>query len=254
MAIISKLATQYGEIAYHKIYGKSPGVIFLHGFRSDMNGEKAIAIEKYCTRNGQSFIRFDMMGHGKSYGDFSDGNISIWLENTLEIIDKIATGPQILIGSSMGGWVAMLAAKARKNNVIGLIGIASAPDFTRYLLWDKLDGETQQLLQNGNIYNVPSDYCEGEGYPIKYQLITDGENHLLLESDIDITCPVRLIHGMNDVAVPHQFSMLLADKITSNDVVIKLSKRGDHRMSDEKSLNLLLLTLQEVTDICTKRK
>ena len=183
------------SLAYHQIAGKTPGVIFFGGFMSDMTGTKALILENFCRERGQAFIRFDYRGHGQSSGKFVDGNISLWTQDALTIFDSLTEGPQILVGSSMGGWIATLVARERAERVAALIGIAAAPDFTEDLMWQSFTPEDQsKLLQNGVIYE-PSDYGY-EPSPITLNLIEDGRNNLLLRAPISFTKPVRLLHGM----------------------------------------------------------
>ena len=227
------------EIAYHKTEGSQPGVIFLGGFRSDMTGSKAMALEEYCKEQGQQFIRFDYFGHGESSGAFVEGTIGRWADNAINVLDALAGDePQILVGSSMGGWLMLLTALKRPQKVAGLIGIAAAPDFTELLMWDKFTEEQQNELREKGIIEIPNCYDDAP-YPITLNLIAESGEHLVLDGEIPINCPVFLIHGMKDEDVPWEFAMTLNEKITSKDVRTLLVDDGDHRMSSEKHLKTL---------------
>ena len=249
----SKLSLDNGHtIAYHKFTPsptinsdkKTPGIIFLGGFKSDMQGSKAIFIEKFCMENNIDFLRFDYLGHGESSGEFTDFTIGDWAQNTIDVINKLTQGEQILIGSSLGGWLMMLATIAMPQRISALIGIASAPDFTENLMWEKLSDDEKNILKTQGIYTLPLE-CHNvnqedfEPYTITYQLIEEARNHLLLEDSINIDCPIKLIHGMNDQDVPYQTSITISEKIKSNDVEIILQKNGDHRMSTPESLQTI---------------
>ncbi|WP_119461028.1 alpha/beta fold hydrolase [Rhodospirillaceae bacterium SYSU D60014] len=238
-------------IAYHRLSGKSedgrPGIIFLSGFASDMTGTKATALEDFCRARGQAFVRFDYSGHGQSSGAFRDGTIGRWTADALAVIDAVATGPQILVGSSMGGWIMLLAALARRERIAGLVGIAAAPDFTEDLMWEALaPGDRETLAREGAVVQ-PSDYAD---YPhtITRALIEDGRTRLLLRGPIDLTCPVRLLHGMRDADVPWQTSLRLSDQLASDDVRILLIKDGDHRLSRPQDLQRLFAAVTELSD------
>ncbi len=225
-------------IAYHKTDGAAPGVIFLGGFRSDMTGTKAAALEAFCRENGRAFVRFDYFGHGGSDGEFTDGTIGRWAEDAIAVLDEVTDGHQVLVGSSMGGWLMLLTALARPGRVAGLIGIAAAPDFTERLMWDHFPPEAKKALEADGIYFEPSDYDDGP-YPITMKLIEEGRKHLLLDTHIAIHCPVRLIHGMKDKDVPWGHVMLMRDQILSDHVTMTLIKDGDHRLSREEDIRLI---------------
>ena len=233
-------------VAYNKVAGSQPGVVFLHGLMSDRDGTKALALAEHCARKVQACIRFDMFGHGASSGRFEDGSVSRWVEDTTAIIDHLTEGPQILVGSSMGGWVMVRAALTRPERVAGLIGIASSPDFTEDLMWAGFSIAERNQLETKGVVNVQSDY-EERPYPITRHLIEDGRRNLVLRGPISILCPVRLIHGQKDTAVPWDTSVRLAEQITSNDVNILLVKDGDHRLSEAEDLDRLCVALDEIT-------
>jgi pimeloyl-ACP methyl ester carboxylesterase len=218
-------------IAYHTLEGKSPGVIFCGGFKSDMTGTKAVALEACCRDAGRAFVRFDYFGHGESSGAFEDGTIGRWAEDAIAVIDEVAVGPQVIVGSSMGGWIMLLAALARPLRVAGLVGIAPAPDFTEDLMWETFPAEIRETLERDGVYHEPSQYSE-EPYTITKQLIDEGRRHLLLRQPIPLACPVRILHGMNDPDVPWRHSLKLVDALQSEDVAVTYVKSGDHRLSE----------------------
>ena len=229
-------------IAYHQTPGKSPGIVFLSGFKSDMTGSKAMAIEEHCQRLGHAFLRFDYFGHGASSGAFEDGTIGRWADDTITAIDELTHGPQVLVGSSMGGWIMLLAAQARPERVVGLIGIAAAPDFTEDLIAQTLtDEQQQQLAQNGYL-DIPNCYGD-KPYRIRQELLDEGQNNLLLRGNININVPVRLIHGMLDEDVPWKTGLSIIDKLVSTDVEITYVKAGDHRLSEQSDLKRLERTI-----------
>lgn len=220
------------------------GVLFLGGFKSDMTGTKASFLDRACAARGLGFVRFDYSGHGASSGRFEDGTIGAWAEEAIAIVDRVAEGRLILVGSSMGGWIMLLAALARPQRVAGLIGLAPAPDFTEALIWNRLgDADRDRLMRAGRL-EMPSDYSE-EPTVITRTLIEEGRRHLLLSAPIGIRCPVRLLHGMADPDVPYRLSLELADRIAGEDVRVTLIKHGDHRLSRDDDLALLAATLDE---------
>jgi pimeloyl-ACP methyl ester carboxylesterase len=234
------------SIAYHRTRGKSPGVVFLGGFMSDMTGTKAATLEEFCRARGQAFLRFDYRGHGASSGRFEDGTIGVWADDALAAFDQLTDGPQILVGSSMGGWIALLTALARRGRVAGLVGIAAAPDFTEDLLWDAFSPDQRTELQRQGVLRLPSKYSD-KPYSITLKLIEEGRRHLLLRDAIDLACPVRLLHGMRDPDVPWQRSLKLAERVTTGDVRVVLVKEGDHRLSREQDLALLCRSVEELS-------
>ncbi len=232
-------------IAYRALPGRSPTVVFLHGLKSDMDGGKALALEAHCHRRGNAFLRFDTFGHGRSSGDFVAGTIGRWAEDAVAVLDALTRGPVVLVGSSCGGWLMLLAALRRPERVAGLIGLAAAPDFTQELIWDCFSDEQRRtLLAEGQVV-LPSCYDDG-GYPIGRALIEEGRQHLLLGDDIAIRCPVRLIHGMRDADVPWRTSLRLAERLAAEDVAITLVKDGDHRLSRPEDLARLTETLDDL--------
>lgn len=233
------LDTGHGtRIAYHHTPGKSPGVVFLGGFMSDMEGGKATELEAYCRRAGRAFVRFDYQGHGQSSGEFADGTIGLWLQDALAVIDRLTEGPQILVGSSMGGWIALLAAKARHARVKGLVGIAAAPDFTvRH--WAGLSAADQQTIMETGRLEVYSEYGP-DPYIFTRALFEDGWKNRINHGPIHLDIPVRLIQGTADPDVPWQTAMSIADNLTGDDIEVILVPGGDHRLSEPNDLARLV--------------
>jgi pimeloyl-ACP methyl ester carboxylesterase len=239
------------RLAYRLTPGALPGVLFLGGFRSDMTGAKATAVEEFCRQEGRRCVRFDYTGHGLSSGNFMGGTIGAWKNDVLAILDHVATGANILIGSSMGGWLMLLATMERYEQVVGMIGIASAPDFTESLIWQPASKELKkELMEKGVIY-APS--CNGEApYPITRTLIQEAPQHLVLGRNIPLGMPIRLIHGTHDQDVPWQMSVKLLDHLKSPDISLELVKEGDHRLSFPAHLALLYRTLDEMIRITSR--
>ncbi len=234
------------DLAWVRLAGASPTVVFLPGFRSDMTGDKATALAAFCARRGNAMLRFDYSGHGASSGDFLDGTIGTWAADAVAAIDALTTGKLILVGSSMGGWIALLTAQARPDRLAALIGIAAAPDFTQRLMWDAMTPTEQAMLQRDGIVHAPSEY--GDPMPITHALIQDGANHLVLDSDMPIHCPVRLLHGQADPDVPWQLALQIAERVRTPDLRVILVKDGDHRLSRPADLALLRQTVAALLD------
>ncbi|ADE39480.1 alpha/beta fold hydrolase [Candidatus Puniceispirillum marinum] len=231
------------RIAYHKIDGQKPGIIFLCGHGSDMQGTKSIYMENWARAQGHAFIRFDYRGHGASDGNFLDLAISDWTADALAVIDQLTAGPQILVGSSLGGWIMLNAACSRPERIAGLIGIAAAPDFTKELIWDKLDKDAQSAMKQTGFLSVPNPYAD-EPVIYPYHLVEDGAGHLHLQGDmIKINAPVRLLHGMQDEEVPWQVASRIMEKLVSDDVLLHLDKTATHRFSEPAQLDLLGQTI-----------
>jgi len=237
---------QNRKLAYRKYEGEEGklGFVWLSGFKSDMQGSKVIALEAWAKAQNRNFLAFDYSGHGLSVGAFEDGTIGAWREDTLAAIDALTEGSQILVGSSMGGWQALLAAVARPQRIAGLVLIAPAPDFTQKLMWPDLSPEAKkEILQNG-VYLQPSDY--DEPLPLTKALFEDGANWQLLDAPIAFTGPVRILQGMRDADVPWQHAERLVDALTTDDLVFTLVKDGDHRLSRDQDIARLLATCGEV--------
>jgi pimeloyl-ACP methyl ester carboxylesterase len=236
------------RIAYRAIPGCLPGVVFLGGFTSDMTGTKATELDAHCRANRSAYVRFDYTGHGASSGRFEDGTIGQWVADAVAVLDNLTHGPQVLVGSSMGGWIMVLAALARPERVAGLVGVAAAPDFTEELLRKRFDSWAKDALKKAGVVHLPNPYGD-EPTPITRRLIDEGRSHLVMKAPISVSCPVRLLHGMADPDVPWELSIRLAELLESPNVTVTLVKSGDHRMSDRSNLALLLDALDEVRGI-----
>jgi len=223
----------------------APTVIFCHGFLSDRQGGKALHLEAHCAGQGIGFVRYDAFGHGESSGAMADGTISRWVADGLAVIDRLCAGPVILIGSSMGGWVALRAAVARPDRVAGLMLVAPAPDFTRWGYGASLTPAEQQAMATHGFIERPSAYSP-EPTRITRLLLEDGAANLMLDGPIAIDAPVRILHGQQDPDVPWRLALDLVDRITSPDVRLHLLKDGDHRLSRPDDLALMGTTLDEL--------
>ena len=239
-------------IAHHatarKDEGKKVGVVFLSGFRSDMGGTKALALEKWCTTEGRQFLRFDYSGHGQSSGKFADGTISQWANDAIFAIESLSTGPVVLVGSSMGGWIMLLAALKMGGRIKGLLGLATAPDFTKDMMEREFSSEQIDAIEKNGRLEIENCYDPDDPYIITKALIDDGKNNLLLGGPIDISLPVRLIQGMKDEDVPWKTALSIEEMLTSSDVEIQLIKNGDHRLSGENDLKRMTVTLEALLD------
>ena len=233
-------------LAWQRLPGRSPGVVFLPGFGSDMTGDKATALAELCRQQGQALLLFDYSGHGASGGAFTDGTIGRWTADAVAAIDGLTQGRLVLVGSSMGGWIGLLAALARPERVAGFVGVAAAPDFTQALMWDTMMPAERAALERDGILHVPSEY--GPPTPITRALIEEGRDHLLLDGPIPLGCPVRLLHGQADRDVPWEMSVQLARQIEGLDVQLLLVKDGAHRMSRPGDLALLRAALLPLLD------
>jgi len=238
------------KIAVRKLEGSSPGVIWLGGYRSDMIGTKAEALVDWAKSTGRAALRFDYSGHGESGGKFRDGTISRWLEESLAVIKNHTKGPQILVGSSMGGWIGLrivqeLNSRAGSGKICGLLLIAPAPDFTSELMEPGFSDRQVEALNNCGFIEEPSDYSD-EPAIITRELIDDGRNNRVLTGLINTNCPVRILQGMNDPDVPYDHAMRLVSHLPSDNVTLTLVKDGDHRLSREQDIALLQRTLDEL--------
>lgn len=227
------------RIAYHHHAGDGVGVMFLGGFKSDMQGGKAVMLDAFCRERGIPFTRMDYGGHGQSGGRFVDGTIGEWRDHALAVFDHTMPGRTVLAGSSMGGWMMLLLALARPDRVAGLVGIASAPDFTENLIWRQFSPAQQEEMARNDCVMLPNCMPGESDYPITRRLIEEGRRHLLLDGAPDIRCPVHLLHGMRDPDVPWRLSVELAEKLAREDVQVTLVKNGDHRLSTPENLALI---------------
>jgi pimeloyl-ACP methyl ester carboxylesterase len=233
------------SIAYLKTPGDAtgPGVLWLSGFKSDMAGTKAAALDTWARGCGRAYTRFDYFGHGRSGGAFAEGTVSRWLDDALAVLDQVTEGPQVLVGSSMGGWIATLAALRRPERVAGLVLIAPAADFTEELIWKNLLADARRDITERGVWLRPSAYDPGP-YPITRALIEDGRRHLILGAPIGVRCPVRVLQGMADPDVPWQHAMRLVERIEIGDVVVELVKHGDHRLSTPADIRRLTAMIE----------
>ena len=232
-------------VAYATIPGRAPTVVFLGGFRSDMTGTKAVALEAWAENRGQAFLRFDYLGHGQSSGRFEDGTIGRWLDDSLAAIDQLTTDKLVLVGSSMGGWLSLLAARARPERLAGLVLIAAAPDFTERMLLKGLSAEDRTTLQRDGRLERPSQYSP-EPSVFTWKLIEEGRNHLLLDKPLSLPCPVRLLHGQTDPDVPWEYSLQIAQHLDAPEVITTFIKGGDHRLSTPADIARLIATVSEL--------
>ncbi len=227
----------------------SPGLFWLGGFKSDMKGTKAAALDQWAAENGRACVRFDYSGHGESGGEFTDGTISRWLAESVAVYLAFCKGPQVVIGSSMGGWLALLlAARLRELKasapLAGMVLIAPAVDFTEELMWKRFPESTKRAITEKSVWVRPSDYAEGP-YPITRGLIEDGRNHLLLGGLIETGCPVHILQGVKDPDVPWRHASELVARFARDDVVLTLIKDGDHRLSRPEDIERLIAAVKE---------
>lgn len=235
------------RLAWRRVDGAAPTTMWLGGFRSDMTGTKAQALAERAAAEGRAFLRFDWTAHGASSGDFErDGTVGRWREDALAVIDRLTRGPLVLVGSSMGGWLACLAALARPDRVAGLVLIAPAADFTGKLMGPGLPAEARGALARDGVWRQPSEY-DPAGYPITRALLEDGERWSILPGPVAIAPPVRILQGGRDDAVPWRHALALAEALTGDDVVFTLVRDGDHRLSRPEDLVRLHAAVAELT-------
>lgn len=239
------LETSAGRrLAYHRSEGSGPWVVFLGGLKSDMMGTKAVHLEAWCKAQGRGFLRFDYSGHGESSGTFEEGCIGDWAEDTAEALAKLTSGPLIVVGSSMGGWQALLFARAHPDRIAGLVTIAAAPDFTEDGYWASFtDAQKAALARDGQV-EMPSDYMEP--YIITERLIEDGRQQLVLRAPLPLPFPVRCLQGTADTAVSTETAIRLLNHADSPDMRLLLVKDADHRFSDGPCLGLIETAISEV--------
>ncbi len=248
-----KLQRNGGDhVAYEHVAGSGPGILFLSGFNSNMQGDKALFLHRWCRDTGRQFTRFDYQGHGDSSGRFEDGTIGRWISDALAVLDEVTEGPQLLVGSSMGGWIMLQLALARPERLVGLVGIAPAPDFTEAMRKGGLSPEQLLQLELSGSCAIENCYDDGEPYHISAELLEEGAQHCLLTGDsIPIDLPLRVLHGQCDPDVPWRQSLVLAEKLTSSDVEISLVKDGDHRLSRPRDLARLQTTIEDLLEVVT---
>jgi pimeloyl-ACP methyl ester carboxylesterase len=239
-------------IATRVLSGAPPGLFWLGGYKSDMKGTKAEALADWAARQGRACVRFDYSGHGESEGAFIDGTIGRWLDESLAVFEACCRGPQILIGSSMGGWLALLLVRALRlkspaaaAKVAGLVLVAPAVDFTEELMWKRFTPEIKRELAETGVWARPPQYA-ADPYLVTRQLIEEGRNHLLLGGMIECGCPVRILQGVADPDVPWQHAKALVARLACDDVVLTLVKDGDHRLSRPEDIERLIRAVAEL--------
>jgi len=222
---------------FSKINNPKITIVFLCGFMSDMEGTKSQHLQNFCTQKNLGYLCFDYSGHGQSSGNILDGCISDWLNETVTMVKKHTTTPVILVGSSMGGWLSLLAALELSEKVVGILNIAPAVDFTEILMWDLFSEEEKKTLLSEGLVRIEK--ASGAIYNITKKMIEDGRKHLLLTKGINLDIPIILLHGLNDNIVPVRVSLALIDKLTSDQSTLIISKSADHRMSSPQDLDLI---------------
>lgn len=227
----------------------APGLFWLGGFKSDMKGTKAMALDQWAERQGRACVRFDYSGHGESGGAFTEGTIGRWLSESVAVYSRFAKGPQVVIGSSMGGWLALLLAQSLKERadaapVAGMVLIAPAVDFTEELMWQRFPADIKEAIEKKGVWMRPSEYDE-EPYPITKGLIEDGRKHLMMHELIESRCPVHILQGVKDPDVPWQHAVELVSRFSRDDVVLTLIKDGDHRLSRPEDIERLIAAVAE---------
>ncbi|MEZ5778133.1 MAG: alpha/beta hydrolase [Paracoccaceae bacterium] len=233
------------RIAYHRTVADAPGVVFLGGLRSDMEGTKALALEAWAKAQGRGFLRLDYSGHGQSSGDFLDGSIGDWFEDARDAVLALTEGPQVLVGSSMGGWISLLMARDCPEKVAGLVTIAAAPDFTEDGMWaDFSDAQRKELIETGQVA-LPSDYSD-EPYIITRRLIEEGRDRLVLRKPLSLPFPVRMLQGTADADVPVEVAVRLLEHVSGPDIRLTLIKGADHRFSTPECLKLIELSVLKI--------
>jgi pimeloyl-ACP methyl ester carboxylesterase len=243
MSGIDTLDRPGGRLAFRRREGRGPTLVFLPGYRSDMEGGKATALDAWAEAQGRAIIRFDYGGCGASEGDFESQTLAGWRDGALAVIDTLTAGPVVLVGSSMGGWLMLLAALARPERVAGLVGIAAAPDFTAW----GFSAEQKRIIADEGLLEEPNPYGDPP-YFTSRAFWESGEALKLLEAPIPIACPVRLLHGLADADVPWRISLRLMEQLRSADVQASLVKDGDHRLSREGDIALLLATVNRMLE------
>ena len=236
---------QNHKIAYKSLKGRGLGIIFIHGLNSDMNGAKALTVEKYARKNNLNFIRFDCRGHGKSHGRFEEFTISDWRKDLLNIIDYVARVPQILIGSSMGGWLMMLAAKARPQRIKGMIGLAAAPDFGKDL-YNSLNKKNKKEITTKGITKYSS---YGFSYYLTKKFFIEAEKNRVLNNSFRFTKPLVLIHGLKDNVVEEDVPRKILKKVTGKNINIIYLKESDHRLSSETDLKMITKSIDYIKNL-----
>ena len=234
------------DLAFSQTPGNGPGVVFLGGLRSDKEGTKAIYLEDWAQRQNRAFLRFDYSGHGQSSGEFEDGAIGDWFEDAVAIVEALTAGPQVLVGSSLGGWISLLIARERPDLVAGLVTVAAAPDFTEDGMWASFDDAQRATLANVGRVELPSEYSEGP-YVITQRLIEEGRQRLVLRDALTLPFPTRFLQGSADADVDVSVAYRLMDHATGDDMHLTVVKGADHRFSTPECLGLIVHVVDDVT-------
>jgi pimeloyl-ACP methyl ester carboxylesterase len=238
------LARDGETIAWRAVAGDGPTLVWLGGFKSDMAGTKAQALADWALARDRAYVRFDYFGHGESSGEFTEGTVTRWRGDALAVIDQMTQGPLVLVGSSMGGWIACLAALARADRIAGLVLIAPAADFTERLIWAALDPAAKRAIEEDGVWARPSDY--GDPYPITRGLIEDGRRWSILPGPVGVSAPVRILQGGADPDVPWRHAEALMLALEAQDLVFTLIRDGDHRLSRPQDLARLIAAVEEL--------
>lgn len=244
--MVSFLETDGGRVAYHKTDGHGVGVVFLGGFKSDMEGTKAVHLQQWAEDNERPFLRFDYTGHGQSSGDFINGCIGDWARDALQGITTLTEGPQVLVGSSMGGWISLLVCRAMPAKVKGLVGVAAAPDFTEDSMWEGFDDAQRAAIMDNGQLELPSEYSD-EPYIITKKLIEDGRNQLILRAPLSLPFPVRFLQGTEDADVDRSVALRLLDHASGEDIRLTLVKGANHSFSTPVCLTMITDAIDQVS-------
>lgn len=233
------------KLAYDQTSGRAPGVVFLSGFNSSKEGNKALYLEAWAKQTGRAFLRFDYSGHGSSSGNFRDSTISTWVDDAEAIISSMTSGPQILVGSSMGAWIALILAQRKIVAIAGLVTIAGAPDFTEKHYWSSFDDKMRKRLETEGYVEIESPYDE-EPYVITHALIEDGRNNLVFDKPLALPFPTRILHGTADTSIPVSVARELYDHAQGPDIQMMLQRGADHRFSTPECLKIITDTLDDL--------
>ena len=244
--MVQHFQSEIRRLAYDQTPGQGPGIVFLGGFHSDKSGTKARHLEDWAKGVGRAYLRFDYSGHGDSSGEFENGTIGIWAEDAVAIIEALTEGPQVLVGSSMGGWIALLIASQMPQRVAGLVTIAAAPDFTEQKYWKGLTDDQREVLERDGRLEIPSEYDDGP-YVITQALVEDGRHHLVFSDPLVLPMPTRFLHGTADTAIDQATALRLFDHADGGDIRLTMVKGADHRFSTPECLDLITDAILQVT-------
>ncbi len=232
-------------LAYEEVKGSEPTIVFLPGLRSDKEGNKAMALQEYCVKKGRSYLRFDYFGHGRSSGEFSETTIKDWYMSLEILLKKLEIQHPILVGSSLGGWIGLSYAHRNPQNVRGFVGIASAVQFTD-AIFEGLSKEGKEEFRQKGYVEIPSDYEEGP-YKITEKMVEDGKLFRLFDREVNIDCPIRLLHGLNDIDIPPPVSKKILNHVNAKDKDLKLVAKADHRFSDNFCMQIIFNTIDSIS-------